>query len=222
MEPSRTQFFSRRQKDLDEECTKAKERVFRTTTKDGAETLRLGDLLNFCYAKISKYEFETRARASWSFGLAVVAMLAGFGILCWGAYVLFHAKNIIPGSIISAVGGAMSAYIAKTFLDIHRVSLQQLNHYFKQPVLSSHILSAQRLADRLDDDTLKKEMYRNLIDQVIALIPADEAKAEDIADLGSMHRVPKSKMRHHVLKKLPNGGKPESLEVPTGTSEARR
>jgi hypothetical protein len=31
------------------------------------------------------------------------------------------------------------------------LSLLQLNHYFKQPVINSHILTAQRIADKLED-----------------------------------------------------------------------
>ena len=45
--------------------------------------------------------------------------------------------------MIAAIGGAISAYITKTFLDVHKVSLQQLNRYFAQPVINDHILMAQ-------------------------------------------------------------------------------
>ncbi|MBV8214685.1 MAG: hypothetical protein JOZ08_15870 [Verrucomicrobia bacterium] len=207
---------------LEKECTVARDRAFGKEDvkgEDEANRLRLVDLFNLCDAKIRKYEFQTRSRANWSFVWAVLAMPAGIGLLCWGAIVLFQAAHdaadthgIISGSIISTVGGAMSAYITKTFLDIHRTSLLQLNHYFKQPVLNSHILSAQRLADHLQDDSLKKQMYQDLIQQVLALIAADQAESEDFVGLGARNRVYKP----NVLKG-PLDGKPETEKIPKET-----
>jgi hypothetical protein len=180
---------SSQQKKVDELLETAKRRAFGTADQQHGETkpdaLQLADLFNLCSAQIKKYEYQTQSRAYWSFICAVVAMSAGIALLCWGAVDLFQGAtetarttgHIVSGSIISTVGGAMSAYITKTFLDVHRTSLLQLNHYFKQPVLNSHILSAQRLADRLEDGAVKKEMYRELIKQVIALIAAEQIES---------------------------------------------
>ena len=71
--------------------------------------------------------------------------------------------------MIAAIGGAISAYITKTFLDVHKVSLQQLNRYFAQPVINDHILMAQRLADALPNDSPKQKAYEGIIASVTAL-----------------------------------------------------
>jgi hypothetical protein len=193
--------MSKQEAEVDQSLEIAKARAFGTGTGDGgiAPALQLADLFNLCSAQIKKYEYQTQSPAYWSFFFAVVAMIAGIALLCCGAAVLFLAAadktftphHIISGSIISTVGGAMSAYITKTFLDVHRTSLLELNHYFKQPVINSHILSAQRLADLVTDGKVREEMYRDLIEQVIALIAADEANSGDLS-IRAMPRVSQS------------------------------
>jgi len=85
---------------------------------------------------------------------------------------LNEEKTIVlaAGSIISAVGGAIGTFIAKTFLDVHKLSLNQLNKYFKQPVINEHILMAQRLADDSGDPETKKKAYQTIIDSIASLI----------------------------------------------------
>jgi len=135
--------------------------------------LVLGNLFNLYNRQIEKYQDETRSRASWSFYIALIAMFAGFGFVFWGGqHVLTEPSlnHLAAGSAIAAIGGAISAYITKTFLDVHKVSLQQLNRYFAQPVINDHILMAQRLADALPNDSPKQEAYEGIIASVTALI----------------------------------------------------
>jgi hypothetical protein len=139
-------------------------------------TLRVGVLFDLYSKQIEKYQTETRARAGWSFIFAIFAMVAGLSFVIWGGTVVFSAgdwQKVAAGSAISAIGGAVSAFITKTFLDVHRLSLLQLNRYFRQPVLSSHVLTAQRLADQLDDPTAKSAAYGSIISHVVALIRED-------------------------------------------------
>ncbi|MEN6369753.1 MAG: hypothetical protein ABFD77_08665 [Thermotogota bacterium] len=136
-------------------------------------TLTAGGLLDLYNKQIEKYQTETQARAGWSFIFAILAMSAGLGFVIWGGSILFSGagwKEVAAGSSISAIGGAVSAYITKTFLDVHRLSLGQLNRYFRQPVLNAHILTAQRLADLLDEPDAKRMAYSKIIDSVISLV----------------------------------------------------
>jgi hypothetical protein len=135
------------------------------------ETLRLG-LSQIFREQIEVYQNETRARASWSFVIALVAMALGLGFIFWGGnYILTSVEwqGIAAGSVVATLGGSVSAYITKTFLDVHKISLEQLNRYFRQPVLNEHILNAQRLADELED-TSRNKAYRDLVNSVITLI----------------------------------------------------
>jgi hypothetical protein len=154
--------------------------------------LALASLFDVYSKQIDKYQAQTQSRATWSFLCAVVSMIAGIVFLICSGWAIMHLgdkdpggtsaiqQHVLPGSIISVIGGAMTAFITKTFLDIHRTSLVQLNHYFKQPVLSSHMLSAQRLADLLVRRDLRETMYEELIRQVIALIAAEQAQSVDL------------------------------------------
>jgi cytochrome c biogenesis protein CcdA len=105
--------------------------------------LQTGRLFNLYSKQIEKYQTQTQARAGWSFIFAIIAMVSGLGFLVWGGYEIIreHVKweHVAAGNAISAIGGAVSAFITKTFLDVHRLSLIQLNHYFRQPVLNAHI-----------------------------------------------------------------------------------
>lgn len=123
--------------------------------------------------QIELYHQETRARARWSFAFAVVTMAAGFiFVMKGGTILLTAAENIVlvSGTLFSTIGAVVSGYIAKTFLDIHKTSLQQLNEYFQQPVLNDHILTAQRLADESNDPETRKKAYEKIIESITKLI----------------------------------------------------
>jgi hypothetical protein len=118
------------------------------------KALQMGSLFNLYNKQIEKYQTQTQSRGGWSFIFAILAMLSGLALVIWGGtHIVFNAgwEHVAAGSLISTVGGALSAFITKTFLDVHRLSLIQLNNYFSQPVLNSHILTAQRLADLLTE-----------------------------------------------------------------------
>ncbi|MDQ1350607.1 MAG: hypothetical protein QG657_909 [Acidobacteriota bacterium] len=149
-------------------------------TKEIAETIdeirssiELKRLFNLYNKQIEKYHQQTRSRASWSFMFAILSMIAGLSFVIWGGNVLLNAKETIvlaAGGIIASIGGGVSGYITKTFLDVHKLSLNQLNRYFKQPVINDHILMAQRLADDCNNTDTRKQAYQTIIDSIANLI----------------------------------------------------
>ncbi len=139
-------------------------------------SLQVGVLFDLYSKQIEKYQTETQARAGWSFIFAILAMFSGLGFVIWGGTVVFTSgdwQKVAAGSAISAIGGAVSAYITKTFLDVHRLSLLQLNRYFRQPVLNAYVLTAQRLAEHLDEPEARRAAYKDIISRVIGLIHED-------------------------------------------------
>jgi ABC-type multidrug transport system fused ATPase/permease subunit len=160
----------------------AQKAAFGFAKEDGAESdenLKIGKLFNLYHSQIDKYQQETQSRATTSFTYAVFAMLAGLAVLVWGGFILVYggvSDHLISGSVVSAIGAATSAYITKTFLDVHKLSLIQLNHYFKQPVLNSHILTAQRLSDVLNGRS-KTKAFEDIIDKVVKLILAEQSQS---------------------------------------------
>ena len=143
------------------------------TFEASQDALRIGSLFDLYSKHIEKYQTETQARAGWLFIFTIVAMMAGLAFVVWGGtHVLRYNgwQHIAAGCAIAAIGGAISAYITKTFLDVHRLSLRQVNHYFRQPVLNAHILTAQRLADQLGDPAARRKCYEAVIAQISRLI----------------------------------------------------
>lgn len=137
-------------------------------------------LLSVYTNQIKKYQEETRSRAVWSFSFAIIAMFAGIVFVFWGGIFILSEQSseaTIAGSVLSAIGGAVSAYITKTFLEVHKLSIQQLNRYFRQPVINEHIIMAQRLADGLEDTQARQTAYQDIIKSVLQLIGQEPSDA---------------------------------------------
>ncbi|EJL6677220.1 hypothetical protein V9K54_003381 [Vibrio cholerae] len=145
----------------------------RKVVEDSQRAIDMGRLFNLYSKQIEKYQQETRTRASWSFVFAIVSMFLGIGFVFWGGTFILSdsgTDKVAAGASISAIGGGISAYITKTFLDVHKLSLIQLNKYFKQPVINDNILMAQRLADEVGDEAVRKESYKEIIESITKLI----------------------------------------------------
>lgn len=167
--------YAERTEDLRDPKGSAEERaiVVSKLVHEGQAALQVGNLFDLYSKQIEKYQTETQARAGWSFIFAIVAMAAGLGfVFLGGIYILTTPDwaHVAAGTTLAAIGGAVSAFITKTFMDVHRLSLIQLNHYFRQPVLNSHILTAQRIADRIDDSSARLAGYQQILTNVVGLI----------------------------------------------------
>ncbi|MEZ8715903.1 hypothetical protein AB6D81_07900 [Vibrio splendidus] len=148
----------------------------RKVVEDSQKAIDMGRLFNLYSKQIEKYQQETRTRASWSFVFAIISMFLGIGFVFWGGTFILSdtgTDKVAAGASISAIGGGISAYITKTFLDVHKLSLTQLNKYFKQPVINDNILMAQRLADEVGDEAVRKESYKEIINSITKLIDKD-------------------------------------------------
>ncbi len=141
------------------------------------EYLQTGSLFNLYSKQIQQYQYQTRQRATYSFIFAILAMFVGLAFVALGAWHVLkqgvQPTDVAAGSAVSVVGGAIGAYITKTFLEVHKISLAQLNRYFQQPVINETILTAQRLSDLLPDPQHRSKAYQHLIQKVVALIGSE-------------------------------------------------
>ena len=132
--------------------------------------------------QLTSYQDETKARASRSFTYAIIAMAVGLGFLGAGMYYLFEKAETISdfagGSIISVLGASFSAYITKTFLEVHKYSLGQLNRYCQQPLISEMILTAQRIGDRVEDKDGKDDAHLAIINTLLGIVSRIESGTE--------------------------------------------
>jgi hypothetical protein len=129
-------------------------------------------LLELYNNQIEKYQADTQQRATISFFFAILAMSTGIGFVVWAGSYSITSDSVLKTvgtAAISTVGVTLSAYITKTFSDLHRVSLEQLNRYFRQPVLNEHVLTVERLAEQLSDGA-KESAYVRLIDKILSLM----------------------------------------------------
>jgi len=115
---------------------------------------------------------EDRKRASWSFLWLIIAMAVALAILLCGAYHIFSSTtwdHAAAPSVITAIGGGISAFIAKTFLGLHRLSLEQLKHSSEDSRVAQHIFMARMLADHLPDDQARQNIYGEIISHLLSL-----------------------------------------------------
>lgn len=138
---------------------------------DGANLISTTSLLALYVRQIEQYQTETRARASWSFYVALLAMFFGFGFIAWGGFTLISSEQrTLAGSLIAAIGGAVSTYITKTFLEVHTVSLSQMNRYFEQPVINDSILMMERVASMVKDPAQKQKIYDQIVASLVDIV----------------------------------------------------
>lgn len=63
--------------------------------------------------------------------------------------------------------GALSGYLSRTYLRVYERTLVQLNQYYRQPLLNSYLLSAERILRDVNEPDLKAAMYGRLLTQII-------------------------------------------------------
>jgi hypothetical protein len=147
-----------------------------------------GPLFKLYNEQLRIYQNETRERARQSFSWAIGAMMVGFGVLAVGAcLIIFHPnqEGVLSGGSLAAIGGALSAFITKTLLDVHKLSLIQLNHYFKQPVLNSHVLTCVRLIKAIPAGPSQEGLYKTVIQEIVELLAAEQAQSVILEDTTS-------------------------------------
>jgi uncharacterized membrane protein len=101
---------------------------------------------------LESYQDPVRRRARSSYTYAQGALAVGFLALVGGAVaVLVFAdtpQSQVAVGALTAVGSALSGYIAATYLRIYDRAQQQLNFYFEAPLIASYMLEAERLAPK--------------------------------------------------------------------------
>jgi hypothetical protein len=124
------------------------------------ENIELPNLIELNRLMLDNYHGIATNQATRSFRSSQRAMWTGFAwlILCFSAGFIFPNPGapLLIGSL-AATGGALAAFLGRTYLRVYERSLQQLNQYFNQPLLNSYYLNAERLIDELSPD--KKDEF---------------------------------------------------------------
>lgn len=98
-----------------------------------------------------------------------IAMSFGFLILIAGAVLTIRVPNaaskIVVG-VLASLGSVLSGYIGQTFMKAQDQAMNQLNYYFRQPLVNSYMLSAERLTQKLagtSQQNALKDLIRNVL-----------------------------------------------------------
>lgn len=113
-----------------------------------ADATTLPSLIKANRQQMEAYDVLARSQAQTAFRNSQVAMGLGLLVLLSGAVVAIGTPDTtarITTASLSAIGGSLSGFIARTFLRTYHASLDQLNYYFQQPLVTSYLLSAERL-----------------------------------------------------------------------------
>ncbi|WP_285566568.1 MULTISPECIES: TRADD-N-associated membrane domain-containing protein [unclassified Streptomyces] len=133
------------------------------------ERMELASLVNFNRVLLEKYHGIATRQANKSFVSSLIAMGVGLAVLV-GAFVASMQYNALGERVfigsLAALSTVFIGYLSKTFLAVYDRSLQQLNQYFNQPVLNGYFLTAERIAERLDDP-LKQELTARIVVDVL-------------------------------------------------------
>lgn len=76
-----------------------------------------------------------------------------------------NASRILLGST-AGLGTAFSAYIAAIYLKVYHSTLAQLNYYFRQPLVNSYLLAAERLMGDMSSER-RDDMRAKIIDAML-------------------------------------------------------
>lgn len=136
-----------------------------------ARKMSLESLHDYNRLLLDDYHNIATDQATASFRSSRRAMLGGFIWLlaCFSAavwQVTAPGSQVLLGAL-AAVGGALSGYLSRTYLRVYERTLVQLNQYYRQPLLNSYLLSAERILRDVNEPDLKAAMYGRLLTQII-------------------------------------------------------
>lgn len=135
-------------------------------------SMELADLFRLNQRQIDAYHDLTKAQAAHSYRNSQLAMGIGFLVLVAGSVVAIMTRDdtakIVVGALAS-MGAAISGYVGATFMRAHNESLAQLNFYFRQPLVNSYLLTAERLAAKVQDSPeVFQRTYSLMIEHVMS------------------------------------------------------
>lgn len=116
--------------------------------------------------QLDDYHLSSTRQQSIAFRNAQIAAVVGLIVLVMGAILATRqssdtARYVAAG--ISALGAALSAYIARTFFALSRNASMEMKRYYQEPFKTHDILMIERIADPKKNDRLRKAMVGELL-----------------------------------------------------------
>jgi Cyanobacterial TRADD-N associated 2-Transmembrane domain len=132
----------------------------------------LPGLLRFNRRQMEAYESLTRRQAASSYRLSHIALAIGFALVVGGGAAAITASGTaakVSAAGLAAIAAAVSGFLARTYLRIYERTLLQLNFYYEQPLVSSYVLTAERLVDKMGSDRRDDSLSRIIEELLIGI-----------------------------------------------------
>jgi MFS family permease len=129
----------------------------------------LRGLLRLNRKQMEAYEALTRRQAASSYQLSHVALALAMAALLGGSIAVLLVDTTatkVVAAALATVGSTLSGFIARTYLRIYERTLLQLNHYFEQPLVSSYVLTAERLIGCMSGER-RDDAYAKVVDELM-------------------------------------------------------
>ncbi len=78
---------------------------------------------------LESYLSRNLRQVQWIFGLTVLVMLAGFGIIAYGIAQVYRSPETLKPSIVVTTSGILVEFIAATLLFVYRSTMEQARSY---------------------------------------------------------------------------------------------
>lgn len=158
------------------------------TIEDASDILAL---LRYNRSQMMEYDKAAKLQEQRANRSAQMATWVGFLIIAAGALVVLirplNTSQTIATTTLLACGAALSGYCARTFFQAAKAATQNSVYYFQNPLATSYLFQAERLAETLPEDertARKEEVIHAFIQQADyasrAAVPRIEGGDEDV------------------------------------------
>jgi len=136
----------------------------------------LAELMDFNERQMRVYQELSTSQARSSYRRSQFAFVIGLALIggaIAAAFAGHDATTKVAAGGVAGLGGAFSAYISATYLRVYERTLDQLNFYYRQPLVNSYLLTAERLADGMSPEK-RDAAYDELLREVLGCARAPE------------------------------------------------
>jgi hypothetical protein len=171
---ARAHFKERQRQNLREAQQRTTEQL-----QEGADVTKL---LEVSRTDMETYRVLSQDQARGSYIMSQVSSAVGGLILVGGAIaaiLISGTTNKITVASLTALAGALSGYISRTFLRVYERSLLQLNFFFQVPLVSNYVLTAERLTTKMGRDQ-RDNSYSKVIDTVLNISTRSISASESL------------------------------------------
>jgi hypothetical protein len=138
----------------------------------------LDELLRLNRTQMQAYQTLSRGQQRSAFRSSLIALFAGLVVLVGGIVIVVvvngdTSKVAVAG--VAGLGGALSSYIAGTYLKLHQEASSQLRFFSDQPIVTSYIYEAERLVTKLPKGNSQTATYNAVIRDILGIAQRDAA-----------------------------------------------